>query len=334
MLSEMQRELVRLLRADAAEPRTGDARERLWQAALREEVAVPLASKLGPVDEAYLLEQQLRHQTRLCWLEKILRRLEAASVGVVNLKGPVFGERFYRPPYGRPSLDLDLALAFKQVPTAIRELERLGYRLEPILFVPMDQHAVLFHDFAPEVELHYRLLSEFGVRHEISGFLARARPVDIPALGTVRVLDAEDEFLFLCAHAAKHRFGKLRWMYDLFLLLGSSSLDWDAVWRRAGETHARSLLSLTILVLEREWGLQVSGLPIPAARLARAAKILPEFTKVRPPAHTKMQLARRYARDMAACDDLSGRLRCWWRLGASFSQRVAKESMGRLAGVR
>ncbi|HEY1207540.1 MAG: nucleotidyltransferase family protein [Bryobacteraceae bacterium] len=334
MLSETQRELVHLLRADAAQEYGGDARERLWQAALDEEVAVPLATKLGPTDEAYLLEQQLQHQTRLHWLEKILRRLEAASVGVVNLKGPVFGERFYRPPYGRPSLDLDLALARNEVPAAVRELERLGYRSEPILFVPMDQHAVLLHDFAPEVELHYRLLSEFGVRQEMTGFLARARTVEVPGLGTVRVPDAEDEFLFLCAHAAKHRFSKLRWMYDLFLLLGSSSLDGDAVWRRAGEMHARSLLALSVVVLEREWGLRVSGIPIPASRLARAARILPEFTKVRPPARTKAQLANRYARDMAACDDLRGRLRCCWRLGASFSQRAAKEAIGRFARVR
>ncbi len=334
MLSETQRELVQLLRSDAAAPHGGDACERLWQAALHEEVAVPLAMKLGPTDEAYLLEQQLQHETRLYWLEKILRRLEAASVRVVNLKGPVFGERFYRPPYGRTSLDLDLALTFQEVPAAVRELERLGYRSEPILFVPMDQHAILLHEFAPEIELHYKLLSEFGVNAEMSGFLARARTVEIPGLGPVRVPDPEDEFLFLCTHAAKHRFRKLRWMYDLFLLLGSSSLDWNAVWRRASEMHARTLLALTVVVLEREWGLRVSRVPIPAARLARAAKILPEFTKVRPPACTKAQLARRYARDMVACDDLRGQLRCCWRLGASFSQRVAKEAIGRFARVQ
>jgi hypothetical protein len=158
--------------------------------------------------------------------------------------------------------------------------------------------------------------------------------VEIPGLGTVSVPDPEDEFLFLCAHAAKHRFRKLRWMYDLFLMLGSSSLDWNEVWRRAGEMRARSLLALTVVVLEREWGLRVSGMPNPAAQLARAARILPEFTKVRPPARTKVQLARKYARDMAACDDLRGRLRCCWRLGASFSRRVAKEAIGRFARGR
>jgi hypothetical protein len=328
MLSETQRHLVRLLRSDAAEPRGADMCQRLWQAALDEEVAVPLAMQLGSTDETYLLEQQLQHQVRLYWLKRILRRLEAASVRVVNLKGPVFGERFYRPPYGRPSIDLDLAVSFEQVPAAVRELERLGYRLEPILYVPMDQHTVLLHDLAPTVELHYRLLSEFGVSQEISGFLARARTLEIEGLGTVRVPDPEDEFLFLCAHAAKHRFRKLRWMYDLFLLLGSSSVDWNVVWRRAGAMRARTLLALTVVVLERGWGLPPSRMPIPAAQLARAAKILPEFTKVQPLARTKMQLARIYARDMAACDDLRGRLCCCWRLGASFSQRVAKQAAG------
>jgi len=122
-------------------------------------------------------------------------------------------------------------------------------------------------------------------------------------------------------------------MYDLFLLLGSASLDWDTVWQRAGHMHARLLLAMSVVVLEREWGLAVSGIPIPPAWLARAAGILPKFAKVRPLARTKVQLARRYARDMAACDDLRGRLRCCWRLGASFSERVARQAMGRFARV-
>jgi hypothetical protein len=65
MFSETQRELVQLLRSDAAPPHGWEACERLWQAALLEEVAVPLAMKLAPTDEVYLLEQQLQHQTRL-----------------------------------------------------------------------------------------------------------------------------------------------------------------------------------------------------------------------------------------------------------------------------
>jgi hypothetical protein len=66
MLSETQRELVRLLRADAAEPYGGYARQSLWQAALDEEVAVPLAMKFPPLDQAYLNDQEvvLRPQRR------------------------------------------------------------------------------------------------------------------------------------------------------------------------------------------------------------------------------------------------------------------------------
>jgi hypothetical protein len=244
---------------------------------------------------------------------------------VVNLKGPVFGERYYQPPHGRPSLDLDLALAPEDVPAAVRELEKLDYTAERTLFVAMDQHVTLFHDTAPTVELHYRLLSEFGASQEVKGFLARARTVEIPRLGMVKVPAAEDEFVFLCAHAAKHRFRLLRWMYDPFLLVRHTELDGELVWRRASEMRVRALLALAAVVLRRDWGMPLSGIPIPEAALEKAVRNLPRFTKVRPPAHTKAELVRKYARSMVACDNLWSRLRLWWRLGASFLQRVARE---------
>lgn len=318
MLAEARRDLVRILTGEAA----GPCGKELWAAALEEQVAATVAMKVaGPVDEAWAVEQQLQHEARLYWLRKILDRLPE----VVNLKGPVFGERYYQPPYGRPSLDLDLALAPGDVPAAVRELEKLGYAAERTLFVAMDQHVTLLHEMAPTVELHYRLISEFGASQEVKGFLARARTIEIPRLGMVKVPAVEDEFVFLCAHAAKHGFRRLRWMYDLFLLVERTELDGELVWKRAGEMRVRALLALAVVVLRRDWGMPLSGIPIPQARLDKAARILPRFTEVQPPALTKRELVRKYAKSMAACDNLWSRLRLWWRLGASFLQRVAKE---------
>jgi hypothetical protein len=327
MLSSVQAKLVRVLRAPEVRQGCPEDWDELWQAALKEQVALPVAKNLGVAASAqWLLEQELAHEAKLHWLRKIAGRLEAASVTAVHLKGPVFAERFYDPPCGRPSLDLDVALHQSQIQQAVGALESLGYAAEPLHFVAMDQHVVLLHDHAPEVELHYRLLSEFGASREVEGLVARSRAVEVPKLGSVRVPEAHDEFVFLCAHAAKHRFRPLRFMYDLARILETTPLDWNLVWQRASRLHVRRLLALTVVVLRRDWDFPLSGIPIPAADLERAARILPGFTQPRPPARTKPDLVRKYAADMGACDDLGARLRSCWRLGASFAKRVMKEA--------
>ena len=314
------------MRTAEVQPGCPDDWDELWQASPKEQVALPVAKKLGaPVNEAWLLEQELAHQARLYWLRKVAGRLEAAGVDAVHLKGPVFAERYYDPPCGRFSLDFDVALVPGQVPAAVRALESLGYEAEPLHFVAMDQHVVLFDEHAPGVELHYRLLSEFGASQEMEGFLARSHAVEIRGLGTVRVPEAHDEFVFLCAHAAKHRFRPLRFQYDLARMLEDTPLDGALVWERAGRMRVRRLLALTVVVLRRDWGLALPDIPIPAAELEKAARILPGFTRPQPPAHTKPELVRKYAADMVACDDLGARMRCCWRLGASFAKRVVKE---------
>ena len=333
MLSGLQRELIRILLAEGVEPSGADAWERLWPAALEEQVAALVALRAGgPAGESWFIEQQLHHETRLHWLRRILDRLEAASVRAVNLKGPVFAERYYEPPYARPSLDLDLALPPGEVDRAVRDLEKLGYTAERILFVALDQHVTLHHDIAPPVELHYRLLSEFGANQDVTGFLARARTEELPRLGAVRVPEAADEFVFLCAHAAKHRFRQLRWGYDLFLFRQRAQPDGDLVWRRAGEMRVRGLVALTAAVMERDWGVALAG--VPEAAVEKAASILPRFTRVRPPARSKSELLRKQVAGMVACDNLGSRLRCWWRMGASFSRRVAMETLGRSGRAR
>lgn len=324
MLSGTQATLVRILRT--GEPGT-EAWEPLGRAASLEQVALPAAQRSGiPIDEPWLIEQQLAHDARLYWMRQILGRFDAAGVKAVPLKGPVFAERFYDPPYARVSFDLDIVVLPTQVQPAMRELGRLGYTPDPHRFLAMDQHVELYHETAPEVELHYRLISEFGADQGVRDFVGRARVIEMQNLGAVNVPEAEDEFVFLCAHAAKHRFRPLRLMYDLFLLLERTPLDLELVWRRAGRMRVRTLVAMTVVVLRRDWDLPLDGIPIPDAALRRVERILPRFTLPRPGAGTKAELARQYAADMIACDHLAARLLCCWRLGASFAKRVVRES--------
>jgi hypothetical protein len=77
-------------------------------------------------------------------------------------------------------------------------------------------------------------------------FLVRA---DLPIL----VMSAEDEFVYLAAHAAGHSFIRLVWLYDLKLLLDKHpTIDWQQVADRARAFGVLSVVVYAIRLLE-EW---------------------------------------------------------------------------------
>jgi hypothetical protein len=100
--------------------------------------------------------------------------------------------------------------------------------------------------------------------------LARSAPC--PSAGGARIwtLSPEDEFLYLCLHAAGHRFERIGWLCDLALLLERHglALDWPTVEARAAALPARGALRLTL------FHLQQLGCPLPAesAPLSRSLR--------------------------------------------------------------
>jgi hypothetical protein len=167
-------------------------------------------------------------------LDEILPALAAARVDVVPLKGPVLGARLHGDPALRPSNDLDLMVAPGQVAAASAALTGLGYQGEADPAARQrwkHQHHLTFvrRDWPP-VELHFRLIADFGVVIPSEEFLARAQPYQTAAGHACRVLAAEDELLFLVLHAAGHLFARLAWLQDVkALLFAHPEVDWQVV---------------------------------------------------------------------------------------------------------
>jgi hypothetical protein len=103
--------------------------------------------------------------------------------------------------------------------------------------------------------------------------LERARPDRIESLGPVWILSPEDEFLYLCLHAAGHLFQRLGWLYDLVLFADRyrADLDWSKVVDRARTFPAIEAIGLTLQHL-RTFGADVPDWALPSPWRGRAAE--------------------------------------------------------------
>lgn len=272
--AEQEARLIAILRGA---PPSGDLTQ-LRQSALFAGVAGPIALALG--DSESLAIQELSHQRGLLWVTRIGRALDAASVPFLVLKGVPLGERYYNPPYLRTYSDLDFLIDPANFPAAHAAILALGYT--PSQSVPSQTTLLLGHDATyehpsgPLLELHVRLHSLFGIRPDARPFLAASIPQQLTNGYTVRVLNPEDEFVHLAAHAASHRWCQARWVYDIVLLLNHQpSLDWPRIAASTGALRLWPTVLLTCALLQSEWQCAVPLAALVPSRFRRAQQLLP-----------------------------------------------------------
>ena len=196
-----------------------------------------------------------RMQSRAETLGKVMRatalvdRLEGAGIPVIVFKGPATGHSAYHDVSLRQFADIDLLLKQSDMNAAHGFVLQLGYKP---YFAQADAgglikkgHALEFSSDTLKVELHSELLSRYlRVRFDHDEVWATARLLNVGGR-QLKVLSSEVQFLFLCAHGAKHEWASIRWICDLTQLV--PALDESATARLidlAEELHARKLLAL------------------------------------------------------------------------------------------
>lgn len=162
------------------------------------------------------------------WIRKetsrVLEALENAGVRACPLKGPVFAERVMAKPELRPTTDVDVLVAPADVPATGEALAGLGYAREPEPACGPHPFEVRFDDGAGQVvEVHFAAHEAFGGAMRAEELLGRAEPYETREGARCVVLCAEDEALYIAAHAAGHGFDRLSMLYDLELALGRVS---------------------------------------------------------------------------------------------------------------
>ncbi len=262
-----------------------------------------LARKL----EARAIARELDHEAHVA----MLLRIDAAlAVPAVALKGALFASRYYGRPSARGTSDIDILVAESDMERAIESLAETGYRVaddaRKVAWALREHHHIhLVRPRAPDVELHFHAHRGFGVTLRTE--MLAERSVAMEGFASIRVPSATDELVYLAAHAASHRFGRLAWLHDIRLVLERMTPDAaQAAAARARTWGVARALSLAGELLVEVLGVEPEVVR-PLGSLARSRKALVHAVVAEP--HSRLLRAvTRFAYTTMLADSMTASL--------------------------
>lgn len=195
---------------------------------------------------------------QLAALGDLLARFDADQIPVLVVKGPVLAVTLHGDPGLRRCGDLDLLVDPARVVQAEALLREAGYRrqrpdfpLSPrqyrALLDATNQMAFVHPQQTLTVELHWRWFrNRFFFPPTVAAILGEHRHQNIGGL-RLAAMTAEDQFLYLCAHGAKHAWYNLKWLADIPPLL-NTPLDHETLIHRARQLGLRRVLAQSLLL--------------------------------------------------------------------------------------
>jgi hypothetical protein len=221
--------------------------------------------------------------------------LAVAEVPAVVLKGAALAFTVYGDPALRPLGDIDVLVHPHQVAVALRVLGLLGYapvpgslavdtaarvaageerilqRRSEVTFVRDGMSAA---GVPTQVDLHWGLNGRALLRRSMDTrwFWDHTR---VAALGRreLCIFGEEAQLLHLCAHTLQHGVPRLRWTYDIALLLSRCRLAWEDVLAGAKRCGLGIALQSSLAAVALIWGVaapawvqdQLAALPVSVA---------------------------------------------------------------------
>lgn len=241
------------------------------------------------------LRDALAHMSGLATLRDVESALGPRGLSCAILKGPALVLSLYGESGVRAYGDVDLLVSKRDLEPVVAALRDVGFR-EPgnalVRRLRRRAHFVidLISDAASrlKLELHWSIIDRANLYRvdgaEILSRLRRLRGANLE----FSALAVEDEFIFLCIHAAKHGIlnglalamqepavwfcgrpsgNRLTWFEDLhrFLTLHGATMDWPAICERAERWNTMDDVRVTVAVL---------NLLLPGSPAARALAAL------------------------------------------------------------
>ncbi|MGH6845871.1 MAG: nucleotidyltransferase domain-containing protein [Methylocella sp.] len=204
----------------------------------------------------------------------LMRLLAEAGIACVQLKGAPLSVRAFGQPLLRDGRDIDLLLEARHLPRADAVLTSAGYqRLKPdadfgwwsqALYRRYSHEYVFASPSGLTVELKTRLQPAAGLLPlPVPDVLRRATVVEVAGARLATLGDA-DMMVYLCAHASRHCWFRLKWLADIGALLKGREVA-NGLMADAGRLGL-AVPALEALRLAHDW-LQIE---VPEDLLARA----------------------------------------------------------------
>ena len=219
-------------------------------------------------------------------LGRVLDGLARARVPVIPLKGVALAESLYGDAGLRVSSDIDVLVPRACVGRAFAVMRELGYARadheEPVEDEDLGRLLASNIEYAfasPEppgclVELHWDIAWRWPRDAlALADLWADARPR--PFRGApAQALGPEWELLYLAVHAARHRWGSLKWLVDVHEVCRRGELDWGRVWNKAARFGLTDTIEITLGACAA-----LLDTPVPSRAGARA---LPDWLELFP----------------------------------------------------
>lgn len=180
-------------------------------------------------------------------LVDVMGRFERHRIQAMPYKGPVLAASAYGGVGLREFHDLDIVVRKRDVESAATMLLAAGYT-EVDTSKDGDAYSRVLVRDASIIDLHWAFAGiRFFFRVNPAQLWERRTHVELSG-ARISSLSPEDTLLLLCMHGAKHCWSRLGWICDIAELLGSTTIDWDALGARAKRYGAERMLYLGLFL--------------------------------------------------------------------------------------
>lgn len=212
------------------------------------------------------LHQTNLHKSLLLARELIhlLEHLAQSNVDVLVYKGLALAEWAYGDIALRPVGDIDLLIHGRDLPQLREAVRQLGYVPRAQISAAQERAALgsgygsVFDGPAGRnlLDVKWAILPRFyAVEFEHESFFRRG--VSIRVAGhEMKTPSAEDTFLILAVHAAKHLWGRLIWICDLARIVQRAELNWTWVAAQAKKLGIVRILRVSLHLVKRLVGVE------------------------------------------------------------------------------
>lgn len=255
----------------------------------------------------------------------LLEHLAHKKLEVLVYKGLPLAEWAYGDIGLRPVGDIDLLIHGRDLPQLREAVQQLGYLPRTQFSAALERaelrcgYGCVFDGPAGRNLLDVKSAIQpyfYAVEFEHESFFRRA--VSIRVAGhEMKTPSAEDTFLILAAHAAKHVWGRLIWICDLARIAQRTGLDWTWIAAQAEDLGIVRIVRVTLHLVKALLGMEPPG---------AAQNALPQDSASEPLAREIEQYvasATEYDAESVAYFRLMLRLRERWSERMRFISRLA-----------